>query len=45
MVLPRTARASPTAQHSKWIDGAEGKTITVGSKNFTEQFIVAEEGL
>jgi glycine betaine/choline ABC-type transport system substrate-binding protein len=26
----------------KKVDGAEGKTITVGSKNFTEQFVLGE---
>ncbi len=34
--------SEPAGTEIQPVDGAEGKTITVGSKNFTEQFILGE---
>ena len=34
--------SEPTGKQIQPIEGAEGKTITIGSKNFTEQFILGE---
>ena len=35
-------RLQPAGNEIQKVDGAEGKTITIGSKNFTEQFILGE---
>jgi glycine betaine/choline ABC-type transport system substrate-binding protein len=34
--------SEPAGTEIKPVEGAEGKTITVGSKNFTEQFVLGE---
>jgi glycine betaine/choline ABC-type transport system substrate-binding protein len=34
--------SEPAGNEIQKVDGAEGKTITVGSKNFTEQFVLGE---
>ena len=34
--------SEPAGSEIQPVDGAEGKTITVGSKNFTEQFVLGE---
>jgi glycine betaine/choline ABC-type transport system substrate-binding protein len=37
-----TGGSEPAGNEIQKVDGAEGKTITVGSKNFTEQFVLGE---
>jgi glycine betaine/choline ABC-type transport system substrate-binding protein len=37
-----SSNAEPTGKEIQPVDGAEGTTITVGSKNFTEQFVLGE---
>jgi glycine betaine/choline ABC-type transport system substrate-binding protein len=34
--------SEPAGNEIQPVDGAEGKTVTIGSKNFTEQFILGE---
>ena len=34
--------SEPAGNEIQTVDGAEGKTVTVGSKNFTEQFVLGE---